>query len=135
MGHSHERRRVAPLRLPEKAAFERYFEVDAAPVIGTFDDEQLRLFYLLFNRRAFTLQGGAAVTFIESAIEEGRRYEERVAQDLSKIVFDDVFPKLARALSQNTDGSLGGDPQCLPHLPVPAPVCALRGRQGPSAGE
>ena len=83
-----------------------YFEVDIAPLAGDFDEEQLRLFLLLFNRRAFTLQGGATSTFIEDTLEEGRRYEERVAQDLSKVVFDDVFPKLAGALAQGTDASL-----------------------------
>ena len=83
-----------------------YFEVDAAPVLGEFDDEQLRLFYLLFNRKSFTLEGGATTTFIESAIEEGRRYEERVAQDLSNVVFGEVFPTLANALSRDTDASL-----------------------------
>ena len=83
-----------------------YFEAEIAPVLGQFDDDHLKLFFLLFNRRAFTLQGGATSTFIEDALEEGRRYEERVAQDLSKVVFDDVFPKLAGALAQGTDASL-----------------------------
>ena len=83
-----------------------YFEVGAAPVHGEFEDDQLRLFYLLFKRKAFTLQHGATTTFIEDAIEEGRRYEERVAQDLSNVVFGELFPKLATALAQESDGSL-----------------------------
>ena len=83
-----------------------YFEVDAAPLHGEFEDDQLRLFYLLFNRKAFTLQHGATTTFIEDAIEEGRRYEERVAQDLSNVVFGELFPKLATALAQESHGSL-----------------------------
>ena len=83
-----------------------YFEVDVAEALARTEDGRLKLFFLLFNRKSFTLRGGATATFIENAIEEGRRYEERVAQDLSRVVFDDVFPKLADALAQNAGHTL-----------------------------
>ena len=38
-------------------------------------------------------------TFLESALAEGKRYEARVAQDLSSVVFARVFPKLVEALA------------------------------------
>ena len=38
-------------------------------------------------------------TFHERAIEEGRFYEERVAANLSNLVFGQVFPDLARAIA------------------------------------
>ena len=37
-------------------------------------------------------------SFHERAIEEGRFYERRVAEDLSNKVFGDIFPGLARAI-------------------------------------
>ena len=61
-------------------------------------EHDLRLFYLLFHRDSFTLADGATTTFLEEALAEGKRYEEQVAQDLSTVVFDRVFPGLVRAL-------------------------------------
>ncbi|MYB76651.1 MAG: restriction endonuclease [Chloroflexi bacterium] len=63
------------------------------------DADALRAFYLLFRRAAFTPQAGATTTFLEDAIAEGRRYEQRVAEDLSQVVFTDVFPRLVAALA------------------------------------
>ena len=70
--------------------------------------DQLRLFHLLFRRESFTAQGGASASFLQSAIEEGARYEQRVAEDLSKVVFDDAFPRLVNALAEQApDADLG----------------------------
>ena len=76
-----------------------YFEADVASAIESGDDDTLRLFYLLFRRDSFTPQQGATTSFLEAALAEGRRYEEKVAQDLSSVVFDRVFPKLVEALA------------------------------------
>ena len=75
-----------------------YFEVDIAKLIKPGEEESLRLFYLLFRRNSFTPQHGATASFIETALAQGRRYEEQVAQDLSSVVFERVFPKLVQAL-------------------------------------
>ena len=77
-----------------------YFEADLASMLRAEDEEGLRRFFLLFGRRAFTLQDGATTTFIEAAIAEGKRYEEKVAEDLSLAVFDDAFPRLLNALAK-----------------------------------
>ena len=77
-----------------------YFEVDLSAALESGSDDDLRLFYLLFRRESFIPQQGATVTYLETALAEGRRYEERVAQDLSGTVFDQVFPNLVRALSE-----------------------------------
>ena len=77
-----------------------YFEADLASMLRAEDEEGLRRFFLLFGRRAFTLQDGATTTFIEAAIAEGKRYEEKVAEDLSQAVFDDAFPRLLNALAE-----------------------------------
>ena len=83
-----------------------YFEVDLAAALESGSDDDLRLFHLLFRRESFIPQQGATVTYLETALAEGRRYEERVAQDLSGTVFDEVFPSLVRALSGVTNREL-----------------------------
>ena len=77
-----------------------YYEADLAAIIRSDDDDDaLRLFYLLFRRDSFIRQAGATTTFLEDALTEGRRYEEQVAQDLSGVVFEHVFPSLVQALA------------------------------------
>ena len=56
----------------------------------------LKVFALVFRREAFV---PGARTFHQRAIAEGRFYEERVAASLSDLVFRQVFPGLARAIS------------------------------------
>lgn len=63
------------------------------------DASVLKTFFLLFRRAAFLQIGGETTTFLEQAREEGRRYEERVAEDLSGVVFDDIYPNLTEALA------------------------------------
>ena len=76
-----------------------YFEVDLGDVLERGDHDALRVFYLLFRRDSFVLRDGAVTTFLESALAEGRRYEEKVAADLSGTVFERVFPSLVGALA------------------------------------
>ena len=76
-----------------------YFEVDLGEALEPGDEDALRVFYLLFRRESFILRDGAVATFLESALAEGKRYEARVAQDLSSVVFARVFPKLVEALA------------------------------------
>ena len=76
-----------------------YFEADLAEMLEPGAEDALRTFYLLFHRDAFTLQEGAATTFLEAALAEGRRYEQQVAQDLSTVVFERAFPSLVEALA------------------------------------
>ena len=77
-----------------------YFEANLPALLEQGDEEGLRRFFLLFGRRAFTLQDGATATFIDAAIAEGKRYEQKVAEDLSLAVFDDAFPRLLNALAE-----------------------------------
>ncbi len=83
-----------------------YFEGDLADLLQPGAEDDLRVFYLLFRRDSFTPQAGGTTTFLEDALAEGRRYEERVAQDLSGVVFDSVFPDLVRALADATGEGL-----------------------------
>ena len=83
-----------------------YFEADLAELLQPGKEDDLRVFHLLFRRESFTLRDGATSTFLEAALAEGRRYEEQVAQDLSGVVFERVFPNLVNALAKQSGGSL-----------------------------
>ena len=76
-----------------------FFQTDAAGLLASGDDDGLRVFLLLFGRDSFTPAGGGGPSFLESAIVEGRRYEESVAHDLSDVVFRRVFPQLVTAIA------------------------------------
>ena len=76
-----------------------YFEVDLADILQPDAEDELRTFYLLFRRDSLVRQAGAADTFLERALAEGRRYEQQVAQDLSRVVFERAFPSLTQALA------------------------------------
>ena len=83
-----------------------YFETNLIEALEAGGIDALRLFYLLFRRESFVRREGATATFLETALAEGRRYEERVAQDLSGTVFESAFPNLIKALSGATGGEL-----------------------------
>ena len=86
-----------------------YFEADLGSLLELRErdgEDGLRTFFLLFHRNAFTLRDGATTTFLEAALAEGRRYEEQVAQDLSSVVFERVFPRLVDALARKSERSL-----------------------------
>ena len=83
-----------------------YYEADLGEMLESGDDDRLRVFHLLFRRDSFVLRDGAVVTFLDAALAEGRRYEEQVAQDLSSVVFEKVFPKLVGALADASGESL-----------------------------
>ena len=83
-----------------------FFEVNVPAILEDDIEDELRTIFLLFRRRSFTLDEGATTTFVESALAEGRRYEEKVAQDLSGVVFEEVFPKLVTALADKSGAPL-----------------------------
>ncbi len=95
-----------------RSVSEQFFEADLASILdlpghneGLFalseEDRRhwLKVFVLCFRREAFVPAAADPRTFHQRALEEGRFYEERVANDLSKVVFDNVFPSLARAIT------------------------------------
>ena len=83
-----------------------YFETNLGEILESGDTDRLRTFYLLFRRDSFEAQEGATVSFLETALAEGRRYEQQVAQDLSDVVFERAFPKLVQALAEHTQQEL-----------------------------
>ena len=83
-----------------------YFETDLAEALQPGNEDGLRLFYLLLRRSSFTPQRGAVVSFLETALLEGRRHEQQVAEDISGTVFERVFPALVGALAAASDDDL-----------------------------
>ena len=95
-----------------RSVSEQFFEVDLAAILdlpghneGLFrlsPEERrhwLKVFALVFRRGAFLPDTVDGRTIHQRAIEEGRFYEERVANNLSGVVFGDTFPELARAIA------------------------------------
>ena len=105
-----------------RSVSEQFFEVDLAALLdlpGHNDDlfaltetarhHWLKVFVLVFRREAFLAGPTDPRTFHQRAIEEGRFYEERVAASLSALVFDQVFPALARAIAAAAPEALLSD--------------------------
>jgi hypothetical protein len=91
---------------------EEFLELDLPAILGLpgFEDlflpteekrqHWLKVFLLLFRRQAF-LPGADGRDFHALALDEGRHWEERVARDLSTLVFDQVFPSLISSIVAN----------------------------------
>jgi hypothetical protein len=63
-------------------------------------DHCLKLFILLFGKSAFLPLDGP-LTFHDMSRESGKTWEEKVAKDLSRLVFGELFPKLVTAIAAN----------------------------------
>lgn len=95
-----------------RSVAEQFFEIDLARVLdlpghneGLFalsEQERrhwLKIFVLVFRREAFLPLAADERTFHQRALEEGRFYEERVAANLSDLVFGTVYPEIIRAIA------------------------------------
>ena len=95
-----------------RSVSEQFFEIDLGAALdlpghndGLFalpDPERrhtLKLFVLFFRREAFLPGAADSRTLHQRAFDEGRFHQERVAANLSDLVFDRVFPELARAIA------------------------------------
>lgn len=94
-----------------RSVSEEFLEIDLGRVLaldGGADpfaddaarDHWLRVFAAMFCRDAFIKSGTDNRSFHERARAAAAFYEERVAASLSKLVFEQVFPDLASAISQ-----------------------------------
>ena len=92
---------------------EQFFEIDLAAILNipghnngsselSAEERQhwFKVFVLIFRRDAFLEDGVNKQTFHQRAIAESRIYQERVAANLSDLVFERVFPGLARAIAK-----------------------------------
>ena len=100
---------------------EQFFEIDLAALLDLPGHNEgifaltaperrhgLKLFILFFRREAFLPGDTDSRTLHQRALEEGRFHQERVASNLSDLVFGRVFPDLARAIvGEAPDAPLG----------------------------
>lgn len=95
-----------------RSVSEEFFEIDLAAILGipghdgglfALTEESrahwLKVFVLVFRREAFIPSPIDRRTFHQRAIDEGRFYEERVAGNLSNLVFGFIFPALAQSIA------------------------------------
>lgn len=95
-----------------RSVSEQFFEIDLARVLnlpGHNDDlfalsesarrHWLKVFALMFRREAFLPTEKHSRTIHERSMDEGRRYEERIADDLSELIFQEIFPQLLAAIA------------------------------------
>ncbi len=95
-----------------RSVSEQFFEIDLAALLdlpghndGLFalsESERrhgLKLFVLFFRREAFLPDDTDSRTLHQRALDEDRFHQERVAANLSDLVFGRVFPELARAIA------------------------------------
>ena len=122
-----------------RSVSEQFFELDLAAILdipghndslfALTDAERhhwLKVFVLVFRREAFVAGMTDPRTFHQRAIEEGRFYEERVAANLSELVFDQVFPGLARGIADAApEAPLPDVRRGRPDSPLPPPVHPL----------
>ncbi|WP_420417414.1 Eco57I restriction-modification methylase domain-containing protein [Pacificispira sp.] len=96
-----------------RSVSEQFFDIDLAAVMdlpnrneGLFalsDEERahaFKVFVAIFRREAFLPGTGDLPPFHIRAIEQGKFYEQRVADNLSGVVFQTVFPELAAAIAE-----------------------------------
>ncbi len=96
-----------------RSVSEQFFELDIAAVLAISGHEGglfalseaerlhwLRVFMLVFGRDGFLPRPSDSRSFHQRAIDEGRFYEQRVADNLSNMVFGFVFPTLAQAIAK-----------------------------------
>ncbi len=72
---------------------------DRFPLEGGEPLDELTLFTLFFRRDGFLPEGGGGETVHDLALEQGRYFAEKVAGDLSKVVFGEVFGGLAARIA------------------------------------
>lgn len=95
-----------------RSVSEQFLEIDLAIILnlaghngGLFTLPEsdrhhwLKVFALVFSREAFLPTPSDSRTFHQRALQEGKFYEERVATNLSNLVFGQVFPELAKAIA------------------------------------
>ncbi len=95
-----------------RSVSEQFFEINLPFILGlpghegglfALSDEArahwVKVFALMFRREAFIPSPIDRRSFHLRAIDEGRFYEERVAGNLSNLVFGFIFPTLAQAIA------------------------------------
>lgn len=104
-----------------RSVSEEFLEIDLGRVLAidgdlldssVSDDDRdhwLRVFVAMFSCDAFVPSGIDNLTFHSRALRQAAFYEERVAKDLSAVVFERVFPGIASAIATAAPGAALND--------------------------
>ncbi len=96
-----------------RSTIDDYLELDLARIMGMagdlFDkdieqedrDHWLAVFAAMFSRQAFERATDKAPSFHDTARKEAGFYEERVAKNLSELVFNRLYPALGKAVAHS----------------------------------
>src|SRR5215472_104523 len=101
IGGSIGRRPERGRKVSSKSICLRLFGELPPPVPQGADPQHwLRVFMLLFGRDALIQEGAGAQTFLDLALDEGRRYEQQITEALSRVVCQTVYPDLVEAIGR-----------------------------------
>ena len=94
---------------------ERTWEIDLASllvspdlfsqVLAEDDTHRLRTAYLLLRRESWIPAEGERESFLDRLLEQGRRRDADLADDLSEVIFKDVYPEIVRLFWQKQPGA------------------------------
>lgn len=101
-----------------RSVSEQFLDIDLGKILNIYDQDDgsavlseserchwLRVFVLMFRREAFLPGTADPRTFHQRSLDESKFYEERVAGNLSELIFGKVFPELARAFALASPGA------------------------------
>ena len=86
-------------RFPSRV--EGYIEFDIERAVKERDLHYLKLFYLFFRKEAFTPAEWRKKSFLEVALQEGKKWEEKVSESLENKIFLEVFPSIAKGFLED----------------------------------
>jgi hypothetical protein len=104
-----------------RSTIDDYLEIDLARVMALDPDlldtgitpqerdHWLAVFVAMFSRTAFERASDTAPSFHDSARRDAAFYEERVAKNLSDLVFNRLYPALGKAVAQSAPADTGLD--------------------------
>lgn len=101
-----------------RSVSEQFLDIDLGKILNIYDRDDgsavlsesvrrhwLCVFVLMFKREAFLPGAADPRTFHQRSLDESKFYEERVAGNLSELIFGKVFPELARAFALASPGA------------------------------
>jgi len=86
-------------RFPSRV--EGYIEFNLEEIIKKEDFSSLKLFFLFFRKEAFIPAEWRKESFLELALREGKKWEEKVSESLENKIFLEVFPSIAKGFLED----------------------------------
>ncbi len=86
-------------RFPSRV--EGYIEFNLERIVKENDLSSFELFCLFFRKEAFTPAEWRKKSFLEIALQEGKKWEEKVSESLENKIFLEVFPSIAKGFLED----------------------------------